>query len=698
MRTFSEGRLARGIAYLLNGAFLWSVVMGVGAAPAAAQIPTKGATTQSVAVMAFQNRTKLRPETLGAEAADAVAVELRDRLLLDVLPKADVALQMRDLGMTAPLGDGEMVRLATELDVGLVVAGEVRGGRIISTRDGRYAEVVLAVRLFDRTARADVNGALVSAVSPTSDASEDTLIQKALQQAAFTAVQQMQSRPTVTAMVLWSRADTVFLNVGTRGGMRPGLRLVAVRGGKRIGMAKVTEADAIGAYAISVEGPPLRTGDQMRAVYDLPTGLAPERVGVAREKRGRFETMAIAAAVFLGLGNFASRTRRVDEGDTTAPGFTAANIANGADFGISGYVPSFQPFADIQPRPAAFIRWDRYQGSERSRIIAYQVIRRPGETVDMLITEFDQRTELIDWGQNPPGLIVVEFSIDENNGSLAELTSDFTPWEPELDLETGLLSNPTWYEFVADNADDAGVEITEVSYRIGWFPSELPGDDYGGMYPGEAYQYQIRPLVSQQMSSGFWVLNTATEFSRAPNFVVGVAPAGVFTTHYVLRDLILGIYEVWDELPNPEVRGNQGTFFFYYPYGATDIVLQIARDPNIDFAPPNVLSVSVPPTPPARSARNVTSIAVDLSLVPGFTPLFLWRVSARNIFDTHPAWTYPDGRPVGFVYSRTGYFLIGGGASRAEMMHEQRQAMEAIRAARARLPRTVTTDRLHRAQ
>jgi len=697
MRTFSKGRLARGIAYLLNGAFLWSVVMGVGAVPAAAQIVTRGATTQSVAVVAFQNRSKLRPETLGGEAADAVAVELRDRLLLDVLPKADVALQMRDLGMTGPLADGEMVRLATELDVGLMVAGEVRGGRIISTRDGRYAEIVLAVRLFDRLARADVNGAVVSAVSPTSDASEDALIQKALQQAAFTAVQQMQSRPTVTAMVLWSRGDTVFLNVGTRGGMHPGLRLVVVRGGGRIGLAKVTEADAIGAYATSVEGPPLRTGDQMRAVYELPKGLAPERVGVAREKRGRFETMAIAAAVFLGLGNFASRVRRTDEGNTAAPGFRAANLANGADYGISGYLLSFHPLRDIQPRPAALIHWDGFQSSEKARLIGYD-LRRNGEVVAILMQDISQTTEVIDSGTNQPGLETITITIDETDGHVSEITPEFTAWEPELDAETGELTNPTWSEFLTDNADAAIGEMTPDSLYLGWFPSIEPGDDYGGMAASVGYQYQVRPLLVAQRSDGSWFFNHGTQFTTSPNFVVGVAPAGVFTTHYVLRDMILGIYEVWDELPNPEVVGNLGKFFFYYPYGATDIVLQIARDPNIDFTPPNVVNVSIPPTPPSRTARNVASFTVDLSLVPGFSPLFLWRVSARNVFDDHPAWTYPDRTPVGFVHSRTGYFLITGSTSRAAMMHEQRQAMEAIRAARARLPRTATTDRLHRAQ
>jgi hypothetical protein len=236
MRTFSEGRLARGIASLIAAAFVWSLgFTALVAVPASAQVVTRASTSQSVAVVPFANLTELRPETLGDEAAAAVALELRDRLLLDVLPKQDVSLQMRNLGLVVPLSDVELIRLATELDVALMVTGEVRGARIVRTDEGRRGEVVLAVRLFDRMAGVDVNGALVTGQGPViADASDELLIEKALEQTAFAAVEQMKSRPTITAMVLWARGNAVFLNVGTRGGLRTKMKMVAIRGGERI--------------------------------------------------------------------------------------------------------------------------------------------------------------------------------------------------------------------------------------------------------------------------------------------------------------------------------------------------------------------------------------------------------------------------------------------------------------------------------
>ncbi len=706
MRTFSRGPLARGIAYLLSFVFLWSFgFIGAGAVPASAQVVTKGATTQSVAVVPFQNRTKLRIGTLGDEAADAVAVELRDRLLLDVFPKADVSLQMRDLSMTPPLTDSEVVRLATELDVSLVVTGEVRGARIVRGKGGRFAEVILAVRLFDRVARADVNGALVSAVSPTSDESEDVLIQKALQQAAFTAVQQMKSRPTVTAMVLWAREDVVFLNVGTRGGIRPGMKLVAVRGGERIGLAKVTEADAIGSYATLTEGPPLRTGDNLRAVYEVPTGMKVERVGVATEQRNRFEKLAIAGAVLLGLGNFANRARRVDEGNTVAPGFNAANIANGADFGFSGFLPSFHAnfpnTRDLQPCASTTIDWGAFRSGERKRVVGF-VVQRDNAVVDVVNST---TTRVLDMAENP-GFRLFRVVIDIASGTITEFGFDTTvseDWTPTgFDQDTGEPNGPTFVEFVNDHSPDAGFLETEDTIQIGWFTGN--GDDIGGIQPADINQYSLAPIILEMMQDGSWDIGFG-QSTTALNFVRGVVPAGVFSTHQVFGGFNQGVYEIFDTLPNPEVVSNQATFFFYYPFGADDIVLQIARDPNRDFVPPDVLSVSIPPVGPNLSDPTIrggqqSKVQVELSQVPGSSPLFFWRISARSFDDTHPPRSYPVDDPAlrGFVHSVSSAFLIVSGSSRASMVHEQREALDALRAARARVPRTATADRVHRAE
>ncbi|MFB3880027.1 MAG: hypothetical protein ACE149_02130 [Armatimonadota bacterium] len=714
MRTFSEGRLARTVAYALSTVFLWSVgFMGLAVVPASAQIVVKGTSTQTVAVVPFQNRTKLHPETLGDEASAAVSVELRDRLLLDVLPKADVSLQMRDLGMTPPLSDAEMVRLTTELDVQMVVAGEVRGARIVQTRQGRYAEIVLLVRLFDRVARADVNGALVSAISPTSDQSDEVLIEKALQQAAFSAIEQMKSRPTVAAMVLWSRGDTVFLNVGTRGGVRPGMKLVAVRGGERIGLAKVTEADAIGSYATSVEGPPLRTGDSMRAVWVTPTGLKPERVGVAQERRSRFENLAIAAGVLLGFGNYASRARRTDEGNTTAPGFQACSVADGADMGISGYLTSFNPTRDLQPRPAAIVKWNRYQSSEKQRILGYWILRGGGQTVTVLLTAITQDTYLIDTGLNTPGLQTLTLELDEVDGRLTTAEAEFTAWDPsDYNFDLNQWENPTWGEFVQDNGDQAILDWTTNSFFLGWFPSELPGDDFGGMFPSVLYFYQIGPLTIKQDLDGFWEF-AGTEFSTVRNFVTGVAPAGTYSTWNEFTGMNLGVYREYATHSNPSfpTARNLGVFRFYFPFGADQMQLQLARSPNFSFDPGlGVTNVDLPPSPPAPSGFDFVNSYyvtpdIDLSQVPGVSTLFLWRVRARSTSDSHPAQSLSfavdnigDPNLRGWVHSTTNFFDITATASRASLMHEERAAMEAIRAARARVPRTATTNRVHRTQ
>ncbi len=209
MRTFSKGRVAIAIARLLTLAFVSSTwLTGIAALPAGAQIVTRTATTQSVAVVPFDNLSGLRPDTLGGEAGDAIAVELRDRLFLDVLPKADITIQMRELGFKTPLSGVELVRLAAELEIVLLVTGQVRAARILDSSEGRYAEVVLAVRLFDRLARDAVNGALVTGQGAASaDASDEVLLRKAVEQAAFQAIEEVRSRPTITAMVLWARGD-----------------------------------------------------------------------------------------------------------------------------------------------------------------------------------------------------------------------------------------------------------------------------------------------------------------------------------------------------------------------------------------------------------------------------------------------------------------------------------------------------------
>ncbi|MCJ7752515.1 MAG: hypothetical protein MUQ65_15740, partial [Armatimonadetes bacterium] len=412
MRVFSKGRLARAIAHLLTLTFVcFAWLSGIGTDPAEAQILTRAATTGTVAVVPFENLSGIQPDTLGDDASRAVSDELVQRLLLDVLPDEDVARQMRSLDLSAPLSDVELVRLAAELEVSLVITGQVRAARLMRTPQGRSADVVLAVRLFDRVARADVNGALVSAKSPASpDASDEVLLGKALAQAAFEAVNEMKSRPTITAMVLWSRGDTIFLNVGTRGGVRPGMQMVAIRGGERISIVNVTDADATGAYAEVIGGAALRTGDHLRAIYTVPREAERRPAQVIERTGKRFEKVVLAAAILFGLGSHASRSRLLEEGDIAFPSLVASNLSNGAE---SGYV-SYPPMGTGM----VMLTWERYSNTQSARLLAYEIYRNE-QLVAAVVEDAHREPIYIDRNRGQ-GVMEVSVTIDVVGGVVTD--------------------------------------------------------------------------------------------------------------------------------------------------------------------------------------------------------------------------------------------------------------------------------------
>ncbi len=695
MRVFSKGRLARALAHLLTLTFVWFAwLTDVGTGPAAAQIVTRAATTQTVAVVPFENLSGIRPDVLGEDASRAVEAELVERLLLDVLPEADVTLQMRSLDLTAPLSDVELVRLAAELEVSLLITGQVRAARLMRTPQGRSADIVLAVRLFDRVARADVNGALVSAQSPPSpDASDEVLLGKALAQAAFEAVEEMKSRPTITAMVLWSRGDTIFLNVGTRGGVRPGMQMVAIRGGERISLVKVTDADATGAYAEVVGGAALRTGDHLRAVYELPREAGQRPAQVIEKTSKRFEKVVLAAALLFGLGSHASRARLLQEGGIAAPDFLTSNLANMSELGMGGYYPSLIMPGYLIPIGATLSTWKPYSNTQKARLFLYEIYRNE-ELVGELYVPWLEDNMFID-GVTAPHWRYVTYTIDPVTGELVEIAPEMEVYVPEFDDDTGLWDPQSWSDFVDSHSDQIGIFVGDdsVSYGLLW------GPDFSGPTIGQYYTYRVRPIILKQIQVADgtyeWELSRSTDLSSPQNSVVVVSAPGAYPFTYTQTGF--GVYEVWDVTANPVVAGNLATFGFYSPLGADQMIIQVARDPNIFFDPAGVYSQSVPVT--YAGWLEDIKVQVDLTRVPGTGGVFWWRVGARNRRSMTPPrpWPLHLTNDYGWVWSnRLGFTLST--LSRASLLHEEREAvarseMRAVRTA----PRT-TTSRIHRAE
>ncbi len=667
MRTFSQGRVALGV--MLAAAFLWSVAaIGLAAPPAQAQVATggrygtpsvatRGGAAQSVAVVPFENSSGYRTETFGQEASDAVATELRDRLLLDILPKSDVELWLRDLGYKPPLSDAELVRLASELEVNMVVTGQVRSVRVVSTPEGRAGEVVLAVLLFDRMAQTAVNGALIKVQGPPStEASDDTLITKALQQAAFDVVQHMRTRPTVTAMVLWARDSTVFLNVGGRAGVENGMDMVAIRNGLRIGLAEVTEANPIGSYAKVVQGPPLRTGDQLRAIYRLPAGVAAPSPAKIQRKRQNMTNMLLAAAALFGIADLGATSRQMEEGGFAAPAFIASNLSNGLATlqpqAIS--LPIFDPDLKIT-RAASLITWIPFNGSEKNRIWGYEIWRDQA-LMEVIPVSGEGENYTFDLPRPTFTQRVVTGTVDQTTGITLVGT----------DSRTIVTSRPAQVITYAD---------TSVSFSF----------EQAGPAPGQAYVYRIRPiLVEQRLTSTavfLWAFVRGAELSSFTNRLTAVNPP--FN--------LVGT-----------ASGTSASFSFYSPNGADEAVVQIARDPNDNFPPDKVYVKSVPGVFPGPTTTS--AVVNDFKNLPGSGNIFWWRVGVRNRFDSYVPRPWPPTltNDYGYIWSYPALkFTVGTATTSVSELQRRRELLRRGTLGRprdSRRPDRVTGDRVLQAR
>jgi hypothetical protein len=638
MRTFSGGRLTRVIAQALTLTFLWSVaLLNVPLLPAKAQISMRTAATQSVAVLPFDNRSQFALGTLGEEASQAVSVELRERLLLDVLPSSEVAMVMRDLGSVPPLNDPELIRLCSELEVTMVVTGEVRRAEVTQTRSGRRGEVTLAVRLFDRVAEDAVNGALVEAYSPyLADADDATLVRKALEQAAFETIREMRTRPSVTATVLWNRDDVVYLSAGSRAGLQEGMQMAVIRGGQRIGLVEITSAERVGSYGRLVSGPQLQSGTQLRAIYRLPTRVGVPPPGkVARKKKG-LETMLIGAAGLLGLANLGSAARLLGEGNIAAPGFVASDLADELEL--------------IWLPAAVLLTWGQYdEPTERSRLIGYEIWSDQVGLVEVISTQLDPRY-FIDWFIGYPTTYrTASFTIDSVTGALAVASAYPTTTDPD-----SVVTEIVW-----------GEGSTTIDYT--WWP-------FGPVW-GMPNQYSIKPVLAVQDIDGVWTLTRATEMSTTPNRVVPLLPP-----------MTSGVY----------IHGMTATFDFYTPMGATDAIIQIARDPYDDFQVGRVYSNTISGTWTDMDPYTLAHIDVDLNQVlalPGSGDYYWYRFGSRNRHDT----TYPrpfsvtdpdpnnDANDMNWVWSDVQRITLWSAAGREAAVHREREALARSKLSRTRL-------------
>lgn len=658
MRVLTQGQLAQGCARVLIAAFVWSVLScGIVTVPAGAQVTTRSATTQSVAVVPFENKSGYRPDTYGDEVASAVAVDLEQRLLLDVYPAGEVSLQMKNLGLRPPLNTGDLVRLATELEVTMMVWGDVREARIVMEKGTRYGQVTVGIRLFDRVAQGDVNGALITAQSPPSaESSADDLIASALKQAVFLAVGEMKTKPPITAKVIWAKGGQIFTNTGTRGDVRPGLMMAAIRDGERIAVVRVTEADAVGAYATVVSGAMLRTGDYLRALYELP-GTGPRKSVPQRVKSNAsgLEKPFITIAGLALLAGMTTASRGIKNGDVVTTNMVASGLANVMNLPAAFAVPLSEP--------ANLVTWSDFNNTQSKRVAAYELYRG-GILIDVipLVGERPNNFLFDDFFPRPPDIGTtwrsvtldvlnttgeITWSADSSTFPESE-NQTFTDWENGLDPRPGFIAKSD----------------TEFSY--GWI--------LFGPFADIREYYQVRPLIITNHSNSTdpnlqdWRFSDDTEASTPSNPVTGVAPP--------LLDQAMLV-------------GSVATFLFYHPMGADEMILEVQRDQGVggevDFARTSKTFSTIITSLDPSFGGDLQQVRIpfsSLQSLTGTSDVYWWRVGGHNRTDTQqprpwPKFNAPNDPDQGWVWTfPPGHVILTPSMGR-QAYHDERAALRA---------------------
>lgn len=243
--------------------------------------------------------------SLSAKAADAIAAELTDTQLYDVVTRQTMEEAITTTrGLTFPLDRESQLRIArlSKVEATSVFTGRVRRASAQKNR----GVVELDIYQMDVASEELVNGARVSGDTGARDITDPgQLVDAALLRASYEAVREMERTvlPEGTVLVVDSFGEAT-LNIGIRQGVRPGQVYMVTRqefvhtySGKEFVEAK-PEVNRVGTIRImSVEANQstarivwsrrgAQTGDKVRQIFTLGSGT----VGATSAPRGKEKT------------------------------------------------------------------------------------------------------------------------------------------------------------------------------------------------------------------------------------------------------------------------------------------------------------------------------------------------------------------------------------------------------------------------
>ena len=545
-----------------------------------------------IAVVDFQNKSGYGGGGIARAATDAVASEFQKTGRYEVMARGEVEQQLKDLDLAPPLSKTGFLRLGRALQLESIVAGDIEA--ITFAGSPKQAQVTLTVKVIDIASGEPINGAAVTGFSnprPGYSGDEDTLVLEAIRNAAFEAVRTILNYTIPEATVMTTRAGKeVLLTRGIRGGLKPGMEMVVIRGGEAVGRIRVTEvsdSDAVGVIIESWRG--IQPEDKARAVFEVPAVKVKAGKVVKEEPRTRAERNKALRALgpLLILGLIAFGVARASSGGNTPVQDVIAEA--GAD-------GNFEPFVRISWKTTLFAKSARDQ-------FQWQIYR----------------SDFID--------------IDDNGNMIPV---GVVPGNQHWFIDTTVPRVLSYASLPREGASDLQLETLE---------RDNPAP---GVAPGRSYTYQIALVYSELRDTGngggggggqqvlWWLLSDRVRSGQA----TVIAPVQLLTPTQRSEDVDP------KEIPFSWLAAEGANA--YRIEVSTDPTF---RDRSRTFVSEEILSTAVGGTPvsPPNRINIETALLARLGLVGRRVTLY-WRVGARNLNDNPGPIPGPGG--LRYVWSR----------------------------------------------
>ncbi|MEN6370892.1 MAG: CsgG/HfaB family protein [Armatimonadota bacterium] len=363
-------RLYRLVSCVTVFGFILPLMLAVFPQAAVAQAQTP----MQVGVVEFRNDSGVQGSMLARFATDAVVIELSKSNRFDVITRAQIDAQMKELRIANPLNSTERNRLGEALSADAMIEGSIKAVELRGSGATRRAAVTIVIRMVDQSSGEVINGAIQTGTSNVrvgSSPDDDKLISEAIDNAAYQAVKTMIDYIIPEATVQNTiRTNEVLLNKGARDGIRLGMRMIVTRDREIIGEIEIRNVDpdnSTGFIVKQTRG--ISPEDKARAVFDMP-----EIARVQADPGTKSGPPTVSAKKSSAL----PKIGKIVLGVLVAWGVSKAFDSNGtesvggvtAEAGLSGYNLPVE-----SGTPGVRVKWDTNKLGRGKNVIEYHIWR-----------------------------------------------------------------------------------------------------------------------------------------------------------------------------------------------------------------------------------------------------------------------------------------------------------------------------------